>query len=225
MAGLFVPENANNGRGAGRNVARMGPFVPENARRANNRTRRTVRLPMGIYVPENAGANARPATRALPTTPGYGQLDLRAIKYDWKGGSSGLKVVAAGLTGFINTGLAPRYIIAYVYKGGLPTVTGSGHGISTVGPMPTLILIDNHGQRHEFRSGAYDKLLFAGGAGIAGFRELVDNVKYPVPLPDILIDQIKLNADMQNDKVPTSVGPQIPNWDPVANINTLRAAL
>ena len=198
-AGPFVVENANNDRRVRRNAARMGPFLPENAfpngrnaRRANNRTRRNVRPPMGIYVPENAGANAnaRPAARALPTTPGYGKIDLLPISRMFLGDNK--------------PDFGDRYVIAYWYKRG---------GYTSDNPH-IIGLVDNHGQMHIRKGNP-----FLGSMG----KIYLDIKNCPIPLPDIVVDNIKLIADAQTDLTDSGLSPN--GWNPVTHVANLTRML
>jgi hypothetical protein len=241
-AGPFVPENAgpNFNRRFGPAAAGAGarPFVPKNARR-NNRTRRNgirnplvprafyvpenagpmpavplPRGPVGIYVPESASP-VPPPPRDLITTPGYGRLDLRDIQYVSPNNSK-----TKTLNDLIQIEGAPRYIVAYILKRGWRNTSGSGYGISTEGDNGRLTVIDNHGQRHNIRSQSFTGMDYKGTVRLA-----FDNVRYPVPLPDVLIDQIKLVADMQTDTDYLLGLRQVPNWNPIMHINALRSIL
>jgi hypothetical protein len=225
-AGFFssLVENAGNGRVRKYNASG----------RPNNRTRRSNSRPAGAmpYVVEDADINVRrppahgstvnniarlprmpyvveDAPRGLPTTPGYGHLDYSKMQ-NW---GETLAETDIELTNYedIVRGVSPlpaprkvrsfddsgRYMVAYTVL----LHTGSDY-------MGFMVLIDNHGQKHQQRH--------------TNKRFLIDNINFPTPLPDVLIDQIKHMAYMIDEQF----GPQTPDisWSPVDHIASLSAS-
>ena len=217
--------------------------------RANNRTRRNIRgMP---YVVEDAPRNGRlifhlpeeaprgriplhlaevapvvgapsalpyvveAAPRGLPTTRGYGHLDYSKIEVG--GGGKTLEEreieitnmedivqgrpppVSRKLRSFDDSG---RYIVAHAVI--LPT-----RGMGGFGHEGYTILIDNHGQKHHqnfYKPGHF----------------WFDNTKFPTPLPDVLIDQIKHMAYMLDEASGSFF--KHSSWSPTDNIASLTAA-
>jgi hypothetical protein len=129
------------------------------------------------------------APRAPIVTPGYGHLDYAQTTIGTKKLSElGWRFMAPlpgglfTLREFASFDESARYIVAKYHRNS--TLGMGGHG-----KQEHWILIDNHGQKHEYTVAS------------ATFKPYLNlnNEYYPRPLPDIVIDQIKLFADLTDD--------------------------
>jgi len=143
--------------------------------------------------------------RTAKVTPGYGHLDYSILSIPGQRQFADQEILmiersqftpgkpsppARKFKSFDETG---RYIIAYYYKAPVYGMGGSGR-------PEQHILIDNHGQKH-----------------IGGISFVFD-ARYE-PLPDILIDQIKLVADIMDENY---FAPLL-NWSPKDHIKNILA--
>jgi len=127
------------------------------------------------------------APRAPKVTPGYGHLDYAKTNLEGKklseiGWTYNMRSPGGSIqreySSFDESG---RYIVAYFHVRGEYAMGGV---------KAYYTLIDNHGQKHQF----------GGGAGTKPALYL-NNELYSRPLPDIVIDQIKLFADLADDSM------------------------
>ena len=194
-----VVENTANSRLIHRNVRSRGATIPEfHLPRAVSGIN-VGRLPVPAVVEEPRVVPVIVnVPRAPIVTPGYGHLDYdRTVLVDIKLSKIGWiyyipspgRPIIREYSSFDESG---RYIVAYYYVRG---------EFAMGGVKAYFVLIDNHGQKHQYEGSAGTKPAL-----------ILNNEGYPRSLPDIIIDQIKLFADLATDFI----------WNPYPNFSATK---